>query len=77
MEIHDTIAHLRQFRSATLEFPIHSVGFAFVSEDAAPIGLLSVMERCPVPVFHHVGTTSEEGIHVLTELAVIRRPLIT
>ena len=57
LQVHQTVANLLQLLGTLLEFPIDAVGLAVVTEDAAPVGFLSVVQCAPVPVFHHVRTT--------------------
>ena len=56
LDVHEAVAYLVEFGSTSLEFGIDAVGQAFMSKNAAPICLLTVVECGPMPVFHHVGT---------------------
>ena len=56
-QIHQSVTDSVQFLGTFLELAIDTVGFAVVTEDAAPIGFLTIVQRAPVPVFHHVGAT--------------------
>ena len=77
LDVHETVAYLVEFGCTSLEFGIDAVGQAFMSKNAAPIGLLTIVECGPMPVFHHVGTTREERVHVLAQLTIVGRPLVT
>ena len=56
LDVHKTVAYLVEFGCTPLKFGIDSVGQAFMSKNAAPISLLTIVECGPMPVFHHVGT---------------------
>ena len=76
LQVHQTVTNLLQLLGSLLELAIDAVGLAVVTEDAAPIGLLTVVQRAPMPVFHHVGTAREEGVHALAQLSVVGWPLV-
>ena len=47
-----------QFGSNAGDFVVGAIWFEVVREDAFPVGLLTVVQRMPVPIFDHVGAGS-------------------
>ncbi len=75
LQVHQSGTDFLQLMGDAGDLPVSPVGFQVMGEDALPVSLLSVMNRMPVPVFHHIGAAGQVSEHVQPELAVIWREL--